>query len=55
MEGEIIRINEDAWRIEDSGVRVFLLAGKVKGVQEDLHGYRITAYDLGFATLLCDR
>ncbi len=55
MENEILRINENTWRIEDSGVRVFLLAGKVKGVQEELYGRRITAYDLGFATLLCDR
>ena len=32
---EIIKINEDTWRIEDSGVRFFLLAGKKKALLID--------------------
>lgn len=31
-----------------------VLAGKVEGRPEEMHGQRIVAYDLGFATLLCD-
>ena len=32
---EIIKINEDTWRIEDSGVRFFLLAGEKKALLID--------------------
>lgn len=32
-----------------------VLAGKVEGHPEEMHGQSIVAYDLGFATLLCDR
>ena len=27
MQAEVIRMNENSWRIEDNGVRFFLLAG----------------------------
>ena len=32
---EIIRINEDTWRIEDNGVRLFVLEGKEKALLID--------------------
>ncbi len=32
-----------------------ILAGKVPGRTVEMHGNSITAYDLGFCTLLCDR
>lgn len=32
---EVIQINEDTWRVEDSGVRFFLLAGKTKALLID--------------------
>lgn len=32
-----------------------ILAGKVAGEPEELHGQSIIAYDLGFCTLLCDK
>ena len=35
MDYEIIRINEDSWRIEDSGVRFFLLVGTEKALLVD--------------------
>ena len=28
MDYEVIQVNEDTWRIEEGGVRFFLLAGK---------------------------
>ena len=31
-----------------------ILAGKVPGETAEMHGHPITAYDLGFCTLLCD-
>ena len=31
-----------------------VLAGKVSGQSEDVFGNQILAYDLGFATFLCD-
>lgn len=127
MNCEIIRINDNTWRIEDGGVRFFLLAGtekallidsgmtvhnakdiaesltelpvfllnthadrdhigsneqfgsfymhpvavdtikllhdgaqnilagKVRGEEAEMRGTRITAYDLGFCTILCDK
>lgn len=36
------------------GGALSILAGRVPGKQEEMHGQRITAYDLGFCTLLCD-
>lgn len=32
---EIVKINENTWRIEDGGVRFFLLAGKEKALLID--------------------
>ena len=32
-----------------------ILAGKVKGRPEEVHGTSIVAYDLGFCTFLCDK
>ena len=32
-----------------------ILAGKVTGKPEEMFGSKITAYDLGFCTMLCDR
>ena len=31
-----------------------ILAGKVQGAPEEMHGTNIIAYDLGFCTMLCD-
>ena len=39
-------------RLRDGAKAV--LAGEVEGRAEEMHGQRIVAYDLGFATLLCD-
>ena len=35
MNCEIIQINDNTWRIEDGGVRMFLLAGKEKALLID--------------------
>ena len=35
MDYEVIQINEDTWRIEDSGARFFLLAGKERALLID--------------------
>ena len=35
MDTEIIRINENSWRIEDSGVRFFLLTGEERALLVD--------------------
>ena len=40
-------------RLRDGAQAV--LEGKISGTPTELHGCRITAYDLGFCTLLCDR
>ncbi len=32
-----------------------ILAGTIQGKQEEMRGHTITAYDLGFCTMLCDR
>ena len=48
-----IPIGKDAiGRLREGAMAV--LAGKVRGRPEELHGQPIVAYDLGFATLLCD-
>jgi glyoxylase-like metal-dependent hydrolase (beta-lactamase superfamily II) len=50
MECEIIRINENTWRIEDGGVRLFLLAGEERALLIDsgmnLHNARDIASGL---------
>ena len=47
---EIIKINENTWRIEDSGVRFFLLAGAKKALLIDsgmqVHNAKEIAEDL---------
>ena len=35
MDTEIIKINENSWRIEDSGVRFFLLTGEERALLVD--------------------
>ena len=35
MDCEIIQINENTWRIEDGGVRLFLLAGSERALLID--------------------
>ncbi len=40
-------------KLRDGARRI--LAGKVAGKPEEMHGQAIVAYDLGFCTLLCDQ
>ena len=35
MQAEVIRMNENSWRIEDNGVRFFLLAGTERALLID--------------------
>ena len=49
-----IPISTDTIRMLRDGA-LDILAGKIKGSPEEMHGQSIMAYDLGFCTLLCDR
>ena len=49
-----IPVSTDTIRMLHDGA-LDILAGKVKGSPEEMHGQSIMAYDLGFCTLLCDR
>ncbi len=40
-------------KLHDGALSV--LKGSVRGTEEEMFGQKITAYDLGFCTLLCDR
>lgn len=46
MNAEVIRINENSWRIEDSGVRCFLLTGSEKALLIDSGRELHTARDI---------
>ncbi len=46
MEYEIIQIDRDTWRIEDSGVRCFLLAGREQGLLIDSGRTLVNARDI---------
>ena len=46
MDYEIIRIDRDSWRIEDSGVRFFLLAGTERALLVDSGRSVHTARDI---------
>ena len=52
MNVEIIRINQNSWRIEDSGVRFFLLVGTERALLVD--SGRITANAREIAESLTD-
>ncbi len=47
-------ISTDTIRMLHDGAQE-ILAGKVTGKPEEMHGSRITAYDLGFCVKLCDQ
>ena len=46
-----IPVTTDTIRLLADGAEA-ILAGNVQGVAEEMHGHRITAYDLGFCTIL---
>ena len=46
MEVEIVRINENSWRIEDSGVRFFLLTGTERALLVDSGRTAVDARDI---------
>ena len=50
---EIIQINANTWRIEDDGVRLFLLAGTEKALLIDSGMNLNNARDIGMLVVYC--